>query len=740
MRQPNSFRFMNQHLPLHARVETRNGRPTLLLNEQATAPIIYALTDVPGGRWSWEELPHHNIQQFASQGVRLFQLDLALDHVWREDASLDVSIAQKQVRGVLDACAQAAVFFRLHARPPRWWMARNPDENTAYFDCEPEPNLERGMFRLIEEDARAPLRTSLASRKWHQEVGPIVGRFCREFAQTPQGDALAGIQVAGGVYGEWHYWGFNSHEPDASAPMQAHFTAWLREKYQDDNGLQSAWNKADATIEGALVPDVARRIRTRDGVFRDPQQEQDVIDYYRCQHEVVVDSIIFWSRTVKENWPRPIVTSAFYGYFFSTFGRDQAGGHLEVQRVLNSEWVDGLCAPAAYYPDAFSVGQAYRSRGLLESCRLHGKLWLDEIDQINSITSPFDPGYQASVDETIARVRRNTLFSFTKGMGFWFYDFGPSGFHDFKFPRIPTMGSQGWWDAPKVLDDIGRVRELLDARREDGYQSEADVLCVFDTQSLYHMASVAGSDPVSHALNNWLPLGFYNSGGVFDALHLDDLERVDWGRYRVVVFCNTFRMTQAQRSFVVEKVARDGRHIVWNYAPAYSDGERNDLEFMREATGFDLQKIEIEGAAQIVSTSGFAPDLKWGASGETLSPLFCVQSDTNQGDVEALAHFENTSHIAVARREDENHTAWYVALPSYDPALGKALMQHLPAHRYNTTGDIFYAGGGLLVVHSAEGGTREITLRDNRTITLEMPLGAATYVLDSKTGEVLLGS
>lgn len=146
-----------------------------------------------------------------------------------------------------------------------------------------------------------------------------------------------------------------------------------------------------------------------------------------------------------------------------------------------------------------------------------------------------------------------------------------------------------------------------------------------------------------------------------------------------------------------------------------------------------LQKINIEGPAQIVATPDFAPDLRWGTSQETLSPLFSVQ-----GDVEAWAHFENTEYVAVARSVRSDHTAWYVALPAYDAALGQALMQHLPAHRYNKSGDIIYAGGGWLVVHSREGGTREITLRDGCRITIEMPPGCATHVLDSRTGAVLL--
>ncbi len=54
--------------PISASVKMYNGAPTIMLNDQPQNPMIYALTDVPGGRWSWEELPRYNMQTFCSHG------------------------------------------------------------------------------------------------------------------------------------------------------------------------------------------------------------------------------------------------------------------------------------------------------------------------------------------------------------------------------------------------------------------------------------------------------------------------------------------------------------------------------------------------------------------------------------------------------------------------------------------------------------------------------------------------
>jgi hypothetical protein len=155
---------------------------------------------------------------------------------------------------------------------------------------------------------------------------------------------------------------------------------------------------------------------------------------------------------------------------------------------------------------------------------------------------------------------------------------------------------------------------------------------------------------------------------------------------------------------------------------------------MRDVTQLQLERISIEGQAQIVSSALWNVEMKWGVTAETITPLFAVADENAQ----AWAHYENMPHVAVARKDFENHTALYVALPSYDANLGKQLMRQLPAHRYTEGEDVTYAGGGLLVTVSAKGGARTVTLRDGKSVNIELGEGSSTKVLDARTGAVLL--
>ena len=54
------------------KVKPFNGRPTIFINDKPEYPMIYSLTDIPGGRLTWEEMPQHNIKRMAEAGVKIF--------------------------------------------------------------------------------------------------------------------------------------------------------------------------------------------------------------------------------------------------------------------------------------------------------------------------------------------------------------------------------------------------------------------------------------------------------------------------------------------------------------------------------------------------------------------------------------------------------------------------------------------------------------------------------------------
>jgi len=627
--------------PVNAAVRPWRGKPTLFIRDEPTYACFYALTDCLGGRFSFEEGPRQSIKQFVDAGFKLFQLDLFLADCWPKPGPLSADLARRQIRGILDVCPEGVVVLRWHLNVPEWWKKQFPDELTRYANGDLE-NPERTVpVRYIQDDLRRTPRASLASEKWMQMAREKTAELLKQLAKTPEAKALAGVHVACGVYGEWHYWGFMRNEPDVSRPMQDRFDEYRK--------------KLNKSLE--KVPTTEQRKALDDGVFRDPVKREGVIDYYRCQQELVANRIIDLCAVVKKNWPAPILTGTFYGYFFSMFDRQATGGHLELHKILQSPHVDYLSAPQAYGTLYRDLGGSGITRALIETIRHNGKLFFDEMDQTPSWKwlNNVDTAYQLTdLDADYALIRRNVLESFTRGAGLWYYDFGP--------------GNQtGWWADTRLMADIKKLKEILERYHQRDYAPAGDVLFVFDTEVFYYTGSIQGTDPITDPLAVNRTMGeAWRSGAAIETMHLKDLETLDLSRFKVVVFANTWLMTAAQRKFVGEKVRGANRRIVFQGFPAYTDGKTLNAEFTREVTG-----------------------------GEP------------------------------------------VATPPIPMQEWRRIFQSAGAHLYLDEGEIIHAGGGLILIHTKDGGKRRLTLRSGKSIDLALP-PKSSWLFDAITGERLL--
>jgi len=674
---------------------------------------------MPGGRWSWEEVPQWNLSLFHQAGFNLYQVDIWLESLWSPDGGLDVSLAQRQVRGILNIDPNAAITIRLHVNAPRWWQNQHPEECTQFADTVAVPQEAWGMYRGVQGDLYAYLRHSFASTKYLKECGEKLKEFCQKFAATEEGNSLVGLHIADGVFHEWHYWAFFEHYPDTGPAMTKYFANWLQRKYKTDKALQAAWKDERVTLTTATVPK-EERLKTTAGVFRNPATERKIIDYVEAQHESISAAIIHFCEIAKKSWPRPLITGVFYGYFFTMFGRQAAGGHLKVADVLKSPYVDYMSAPLSYQTYCRDVGGSGQSRGIIESSRLNGKLWLDEIDQTTTIGQDGENLFIKDLSGDIAKIRRNAAQSFTRGMGGWYYDFG-----------LKTV--RGWWGHPDLILDIKKQTALFKQYHLQQHTSQADVLFVYDTDAYYYLGYDFHTDPVSPAAIDQPSADAYHSGAIFHMIYLHDLEKADLTKYKVVVFSNTFYLTEEQKKYIKKNVANNGRHIIWNYLPGYTDGKTLNIDFVSEITGISLQ-LELKSVKPVVKIKGTDfPETELKVNAET-NPLPIIV-DKQAVPLGYYNHEPNS--VAFAMKELKNSTSWLCSVPLSNPNVFRTIFKKAGVHIYNDEGDVIYDGAGIFSVHTLKGGQRTFLLRNGKKIEITLPPSSTTF-FDSSTGSVLL--
>ena len=81
-----------------------------------------------------------------------------------------------------------------------------------------------------------------------------------------------------------------------------------------------------------------------------------------------------------------------------------------------------------------------------------------------------------------------------------------------------------------------------------------------------------------------------------------------------------------------------------------------------------------------------------------------------------------------------------MALPSTGVEPFRSILRESGAHVYARGGEVVYAGGGLLSMHSKESGPHTVTLRSGRAVSFTFGEGGGTAILDSQTGELLLSN
>ncbi len=700
-----------------SKIITENGRPTLYIDGKKTLPMLYGMSDIPASR-SNTAMSQRNMRNFAEAGIKLVCCDVAISTEWHKYYPFETNSIRAEIAGVLAAVPDAGVILRLHMNPPYWWIRDNKEEQVKYRDengdCFGIDNGEEN--RLIAHNSDDCMNVSLCSEKWLCEAGEKLKILIEDLKTCEEGNAVVGIQIAGGMFGEWHPFGNGT---DVGEAAKRGFAKYLRSTYGTEEALRAAWGNESVTFENApFHPE--NFLPAEDGIFRDPKSARYITDAQKFLQANTAKDILYFCRIVKEAWSDVLVGS-FYGYYILMASeRTPLNGHLEFARLAGSGCIDFLCGPFPYGKNR-ETGGVPLMRGLLESCRLNGILWLTEMDDRPDGLEDFPRGGDpALLGSTLARLRRYVYQNALAGMGMWYYDHRvvPSlvkkGKETSKAATI--YFKEGWWDTEKLMGEIAGLAADCSEIYEKPYRPVSDVLVVLGTEQFCRMTRPAFDEyPIFEAIAR--------SGAAYDCIYFSDLEKAEMSRYKLVIFFNTYFMSRGDREKVLSLTEKCAR--LWLYAPGYVDAEGLSTEGISGLSGMKIGKCRHEDCHNVF-LSGATKHFS-GALAKEAPSFFIGEEDAS---LEVLARYGDGKVSAAIKGKE-----LFFAYPAFDCGIFRTLARRFGVHIYTEDDGCVFAEGGFAAVNFLSPGKKTVTLPGGKVFRFREEDCATELIRDGRIQE-----
>ena len=387
---------------------------------------------------------------------------------------------------------------------------------------------------LSSNDTFMNLGKAIHNPVWREATEHYLTAFVT-YAREKYGDRIAAYVLACGSTDEWYDYSRGSESSERRAAFRS---------YQTERGRPDPVD---------IPPESVREHYPHENFLRDPQGDRLALEYWRFCNESVADTILRFADITRAIVGDIAEIGCFYGYILEKCGKTLVScGHLEYERVLDSENIDFLISPGTYVDRHIGGGSGFLTpRG---TAAVRGKRLLHECDQrthtYNSYLTPhinLRSPHWANEAETLAGLKRESALGLIKRTHLWWFDM----WDDF-------------YQGEAVMDVLARTAALWHKIPEEA-TDRCEVAMIVDPDSTYYVNQ-------DHKRVNEMNLGTRNKlnrlGAPFEVYSLSDLSRLaTLSQYKLLIFTSLFSLTEEKRRLLREYVLREGRSVLWLYGP-----------------------------------------------------------------------------------------------------------------------------------------------------------------------------
>ena len=686
-------------------VEMQNGKPTLMIDGQPTAPYFYQRPDLNAYLQTDGEsrIANSGLNLYITYGGNLYKG--GCDPIWLEDGSVDYAAFDAVIYDTLAANDDALVMVNIGMFAPKWWLEQNPDHRAQAHN---------GSSYIALDDV------SLASEKFRQEAGQVLRQLIAHMKEQNYYNRVFGLKISGGQSYEWMHWGTDFDQgPDYSAVSQEGFRTYLKNKYGTDAALQAAWGNDQVTLETATAPGWEERCASSNVYMGDVDTgslSRNLVDWNLWLGEASADSFLYYCQIAKEETDNQIIVGGYNGYLWTSNTHDSQGkAHTAMDRVLDSPYVDWIASPIAY--NERLLGQSSTYMALLDSVQAHGKLYIAEQDNRTCLANSyagnswdaqrdFQVGQTRTMTDTLYQQKRDFANALVNGAGLWQFD---------------MYG--GWLDDDQLYEYFADAKAEYDQAVHFG-GSTTNEIAVFVGDESYAYLTAENSNMSFKLLEPMLQQQRKHlaaMGAGYDTYAMSSLLEGKVPPHKLNIVLSPFEITEQMHSAIDTYLKTNNQVVVWVYLPGISTGTELSLENVNRATGFTVGTVEEPSTLQIrladsghSLTEGIANTVYGNSVENGVSPMPYLRDIT---DVTVLGYHLDGGMPGLAVKAMGDWISVYSAAPCLDVQLLRNLMKFAGCHSYSDNpADIIYSSSNYVALHSAAAGEKTIQLPGNFSV------------------------
>ena len=478
------------------------------------------------------------------------------------------------------------------------------------------------------------------------------------------GDRIWGYFMLGGTTTEW----FSDFDYEAPHPIKE---AAYRRYLGDENASLPAKELLDRTGKVFLEKD-----------------ESDIAVFRRFHAHLISDLILSCASAVQSVIHHQKLLGLYFGYLFELgTPRLHNAGSLDYERVFDSPDIDMISSPSAYGyrkltdPSAFMLPQKALDR--------RSKLYFLEFDHRTHTTPKVinEPVYSESGNqiydvldfpgsdsacktelESINLLYRDFVLCEANGAALWWFDM-----------------LDGWFRSEGMMNAISHMiqidKELMNTER----RSVAQIAVFAEGESMYRVRKTA---PIASGCLSDFRRMMAETGAPYDLYSISDLADPAMEKYSFYIFLNQYELTEESRARIDSVCRRQGKTVLWLYAPDYAANGENSVRRITETTGITV--CETDRAPGRLMWNG---DAALSAS----APHFFIDDPA----AKIVARFED-GRAAVAEKEVCGCRSIYAALWRLPSTLLRELAEQSGIFLYSRSPLIYaYANSAFLGVYNA---------------------------------------